>query len=228
LDYEITIQCRTNLPSQSFSFGLVGLDSNLNIFDLRKYDDSENKNFFLESVNFNNESYNKIRGIIYNKNFGRLWSSVSKYRKGEILKHNDVLFLCIKQNTNITTSNTQYWQQLSSSDFETNIGAGNQLKFPVNSGINRILPIFVLDNRLNYTLGGEIFICDIKIRPLVNGNFANQQELAGASSNCFLHLKNFTTIYFKNNNHKKSTEEINSIAERYLFPYNFVSKQILL
>lgn len=227
IDYEITIQCKMSHTQPFLSFGVIGLDHHLNIYDLKRYDVGV-ENFFFERCNLNNTDYQKFRGIIYNRNFNRGWNNYSKYRKGEIIYFDASSYLCRLSHVNkVPNFNPNYWTELSTADFETNIRFGRHLKFS-DQRTNRILPIVILDNRESYSADRELFIYDIKIRPLVNGNFANQQLLGGSFSTGFIQLKNLTTVYFKNNNHKKTTEEINKIAERYLLPYNCVQKQILL
>lgn len=104
----------------------------------------------------------------------------------------------------------------------TNIGFGTDLYF-CNPFVKYIMPYIKL-------VGGEsgnanVYIWDYKIRPLVRGR--NILPLKSGEvdyrSLGFLQFGRFYYTYFHNRNNTKSVEEVTSIIEKYLYPFDAIN-----
>lgn len=90
-------------------------------------------------------------------------------------------------------------------------GLGNNLRMPTNC--QYIIPYLILDNNLGENPSGDLFLFDIKIRPL---NF--EQSICGC-----IGLKNLIFTFMKNNNGQYSEDEINEGMRHKLLPYNSIT-----
>ena len=98
---------------------------------------------------------------------------------------------------------------------KTNLGVGNNLKMSQN--IAKIEPFIVMDNTdYSDSSACDIFVKDLKIRPLVKGLSLNQYK----SSFLYLTTNNILNIICKNNNDAISEYTLNDITRSKLIPYN--------
>lgn len=100
---------------------------------------------------------------------------------------------------------------------KTNLGVGADIAFN-NSFVRYISPRILVSS----TSSAVIEIWDYKIRPLVRGKSIlsyRNGELPNSHSLGFIQVRDFMYTYARNNNNSYSQEEITTIIEKYLYPY---------
>ena len=104
----------------------------------------------------------------------------------------------------------------------TNIGFGTDLYFN-NPFVKYMMPSIQLVS--NDAGNANVYIWDYKIRPLVRGR--NIMPLKSGEldyrSLGFLQFGRFFYTYFRNRNNTKSVDEVTSIIEKYLYPFDSVN-----
>jgi len=232
LDYEITFVVKQGEDSSesvseslglgrgNLSFGCFSFNSYGNLVSLQDIKTQDDNDFFLEKIELQrDDKYLYIRGMIFNYNKYSIFSEFNFYEQGEIVSLGNIYYRCIKETVNGTSPAlaTEYWEVIPTDELdrtlENSLGSGSNLRFKSNA--NYIIPYIVLDNE--NSVGGELFIWDIKIKPV-----------STPYSHGFIQTPNFIHIWLKNRNGRYSDEKIRETMRKFLLPYDCTFNNIML
>lgn len=133
----------------------------------------------------------------------------------------------------------KYKALLTNDQAHLNIGYGKNLKF--NYGVKKIIPVVLLDRTTNPNITSDLYIWDLKVKPLVTGVVANKvysdisetakvnnRPLLGNFGTCFLTARNLLHIMYVNNNAAIQTADLETVTREKLIPYNSFLKTTII
>lgn len=238
IDYEIIFYVKSNLPLTTLNFGVNSFDKNNNPIPLERNDTNITSNNFLNNASLNQSNrYYFVRGILFNKNNYKPYSSLKQYNYNTIVYYGGSAYRSkrfvpingtsinngiIDSTPGITLSTNPYfwdfWDLISLNELETSCAISTSL----GVGNNLVLEddVVLIDPFINFdavNVLAKVYLYNIRVQPL-----------STPYSKGFIQSTNLLEIWNTNNNLNISQQKIEDDSKHFLLPYNTILKEIFI